>query len=156
MLQAEAYVIALLPGAPDTPIWSLGGSTRTRLSFQTRRRDRNHAGNQLPVPSYSTGTVSTASSAEPLVERPSDAWGQANLHDPAAPCRHVPMRPAAAWRRPGAAVFGARAFVEDSEAVAVDRDEVFLIEDWRLRPTEPRSRPASTPGTPGRFTPSTG
>ncbi len=44
------------------------------------------------------------------------------------------MRRQAAWRRRGPPV-GARALiVAESEAVPVDRDQVLLFEDWRLRP----------------------
>jgi hypothetical protein len=46
--------------------------------------------------------------------------------------------------------------VERSEPVAVDRDEVFLIEDWRLRPDGTAIAPGIDPKTRCRSTPSMG
>ena len=46
--------------------------------------------------------------------------------------------------------------VGESEPVAVDRDEVLLIEDWRLRADGTAIRLASIPRTRFHFTPSTG
>ena len=45
--------------------------------------------------------------------------------------------------------------VAESEPVAVDRDEVLLIEDWRLRPDGTAIAPGPTPRTPSRSTPLT-
>ncbi len=73
---------------------------------------------------------------EPLTARPPLAPGAKDTFvAAAAPCRNDVSATsgcsAMAEQRPSPA----RALVvEESEAVAVDRDEVLLIEDWRLRP----------------------
>ena len=51
MLQAKADIVALRPGAPDTPIWSLGGSTSDAgLRFKRGDTVEVTLANQLPVP----------------------------------------------------------------------------------------------------------
>ncbi len=50
-LQAKTDVVALRPGAPDTPIWSLGGSTSdAALRFKRGDAIEVALANQLPVP----------------------------------------------------------------------------------------------------------
>ena len=160
VLQAKADVIALRPGAPDTPIWSLGGSTSDpALRFKRGDAIEVALANELPVPAaLNWRGIDGVPAAEPLVGNDaSGAWGQANLRDPAAPCRHVPVRPAAAWRRSGATVFGAgadrrgeRGRYRRSRRGVSDRG----LDGYA--PTEPRSRPASIQRMRRRFTPSTG
>src|SRR5258706_2994153 len=135
-LQAKAGVIALRPGGPDTPIWSLQSPTPDP-AFRFKRGDALEItlGNELPVPTLlNWHGIDGVPAAEPLVAR-----------SPLAPngteTFMVALRHAGTFRcdlrllgdgqaRPSRA----RALVVgESEPVTVDRDEVFLIEDWRLR-----------------------
>jgi len=135
-LQAKADVIALRPGGPDTPIWSLQSPT-PGPAFRFKRGDALEItlGNELPVPTLlNWHGIDGVPAAEPLVAR-----------SPLAPNGNetfmVPLRHAGTFwcdlrllgdgqARPSRA----RALVVgESEPVTVDRDEVFLIEDWRLR-----------------------
>ena len=146
-LQAKADALDLRPGQPATadlvarrdrtPICVSSAATRSKSRSATNCRRQ----------SPSTGTASTASAAaEPLLARPPlGARRQGNLRDSVAPCRHLSVRPSAARRWPGAAVRGAGADRRGKRAVAVDRDEVLLIEDWRLRPDGTAIAPGTRP-----------
>ena len=144
-LQAKAGVIALRPGGPDTPIWSLQGPTPDP-AFRFKRGDALEItlSNELPVPTLlNWHGIDGVPAAEPLVAR-----------SPLAPNGKetfmVPLRHAGTFwwdlRLLGDGQAGpSRApalVVGESEPVTVDRDEVFLIEDWRLRSD-------STPIAPG-------
>ncbi len=135
-LQAKAGVIALRPGRPDTPIWSLQGQTPD-TGFRFKRGDELEITlqNDLPAPTLlNCHGIGGVPAAEPLAARVPQAPG-------AKETLVVPLRYAGTFlcdlrllgdgqARPS----GARALViQESDAVTVDRDEVFLIEDWRLR-----------------------
>ena len=137
MLQAKADVIALRPGGPDTPIWSLSGPAPDP-GVRFRRGDELEITlqNDLPVPTVlNWHGIDGVAAAEPLAARSPLAPGARETFV-------VPLRYAGTFlcdlrllgdgqARPS----GARALVVgESEPVAVDRDEVFLVEDWRLRP----------------------
>jgi FtsP/CotA-like multicopper oxidase with cupredoxin domain len=147
-LQAKAGVIALRPGGPDTPIWSLQGPTPDP-GFRFKRGDplEINLGNELPVSAVlNWHGIDGIPAAEPLVARaPLPPGGKETF---AIPLRHA----GTFWcdlrllgdgqARPSRA----RAFVVgESEAVTVDRDEVFLIEDWRLRPDSTAIAPGIDP-----------
>ena len=131
-LTARADVLALRPGAPATPVWSLGAQEP-----RFKRGDSLDVtfSNELPVPAVLNWRgIDGAPAAEPLTAR-------APLAGRASETVQLPLRHAgthlcdlgllgdaeARPSRPRALV------VLESEPVAVDRDEVFLIEDWRLR-----------------------
>jgi FtsP/CotA-like multicopper oxidase with cupredoxin domain len=135
-LQAKAGVIALRPGGPDTPIWSLQGPAPD-LSFRFKRGDELEITlqNQLPVPTVlNWHGIDGVPAAEALAARVPLAPG-------AKETVVVPLRYAGTLlcdlrllgdgqerpSRPLALV------VQESDPVTVDRDEVILIEDWRLR-----------------------
>jgi len=135
-LQAKAGVIALRPGGPDTPIWSLQGPAPD-LSFRFKRGDELEITlqNQLPVPTVlNWHGIDGVPAAEALAARVPLAPG-------AKETVVVPLRYAGTLlcdlrllgdgqerpSRPLALV------VQESDPVTVDRDEVLLIEDWRLR-----------------------
>ena len=133
-LQAKAGVIALRPGAPDTPIWTLGESPGSR--FKRGETLEVTLGNGLPIPAAASWRgIDGVPAAEPLAAR-------APLPSGAKETLAIPLRHAGTFlcdfrllgdgqARPSPA----RALiVGESEPVAVDRDEVLLIEDWRLRP----------------------
>ncbi len=136
-LQAKEGVIALRPGAPDTPIWTLEAPA-PGPAFRFKRGETLEValGNGLPVPAVASWRgVDGVPAAEPLAAR-------APLPAGAKETVLIPLRHAGTFlcdlrllgdgqARPSLA----RALiVSESEPVAVDRDEVLLIEDWRLRP----------------------
>jgi FtsP/CotA-like multicopper oxidase with cupredoxin domain len=135
-LQAKAGVIALRPGGPDTPIWSLQGPAPDR-SLRFKRGDELEVTlqNQLPVPTVLNWRgIDGVPAAEALAARVPLAAG-------AKETVIVPLRYAGTLlcdlrllgdrqdrpSRPLALV------VQESDPATVDRDEVILIEDWRLR-----------------------
>ena len=137
MLHAKAGAIALRPGQPETPIWSLGGSAPDRdISFKRGDAVEVTLLNDLPVPTVlNWHGIDGVAAAEPLAAVAPLAPGARQTFT--IPLRHAgtlmcdlrllgdgQARPA-----PARALI-----VGESEPVPVDRDEVFLIEDWRLRP----------------------
>jgi FtsP/CotA-like multicopper oxidase with cupredoxin domain len=128
--------LALRPGQ-ETPIWALKGPT-PEAGLRFGRGDQLEVvfGNELPVPiTLDWRGIDGVSAAEPLVARAALATG-------AKETLQVQLRHAGTFLcdprllgdgqarpvRPFALVVGER------ELVMVDRDEVLLIEDWRLRP----------------------
>ena len=71
MLQAKAGVLALRPGEPDTPIWSLIGPTPDPGSrFKQGDELEIVLGNELPVPTVlNWHGIDGVPAAEPLVAR---------------------------------------------------------------------------------------
>jgi FtsP/CotA-like multicopper oxidase with cupredoxin domain len=144
MLQAKAGVLALRPGEPDAPIWSLGGPD---LRFRRGDSPAIAFENDLPNPTVLNWRgIDGASAAEPLLARASLAPG---AHDTFP----VPLRHAGTFLcdltllGDGAArpTRGLPLIVTESETIAVDRDEVFLIEDWRLHPDGTAIAPGTDP-----------
>jgi FtsP/CotA-like multicopper oxidase with cupredoxin domain len=148
VLQAKAGVIALRPGEPNIPIWSLLGPTPERdTSFKRGDELEITLGNELPVPAaLNCHGIDGVPAAEPLVAR-------APLSAGAKETFAIPLRHAGTFMcdlrllgdgqvRPSSA----RALVVgEKEAVTVDRDEVFLVEDWRLRPNGTAIAPGIDP-----------
>ena len=148
VLQAKAGVIALRPGEPSTPIWSLLGPTPERgISFKRGDELEITLGNELPVPAVlNWHGIDGVPAAEPLAAR-------APLSTGAKETFAIPLRHAGTFMcdlrllgdgqaRPSAA----RALVVgEKEAATVDRDEVFLVEDWRLRPNGTATAPGIDP-----------
>jgi FtsP/CotA-like multicopper oxidase with cupredoxin domain len=135
-LQATPGTAALRPEQPPSPIWSLQTPTREDAS-RFRRGDQVQVafGNALPTPVVlNWHGIDGIAAAEPLTARSALAAGGKDSF--ALPLRHAgtfmidlrllgdgQMRPSLV-----------RALiVEESEPPAVDRDDVFLVEDWRLR-----------------------
>jgi FtsP/CotA-like multicopper oxidase with cupredoxin domain len=135
-LQAKPDLIALRPGFPDTPIWSLSGPAQG-TAFRFKRGDTLEVPlqNGLPVPTLlNCYGIDSVPVAEPLT-------ACAPLSPGATETSVIPLRHAGTLmcdlRLLGdgqARPCQARALiVAETEAIAVDRDETFLIEDWRLR-----------------------
>jgi FtsP/CotA-like multicopper oxidase with cupredoxin domain len=135
-LRANAHAIALRPAGPDTPIWSLGGLTPDpALRFKRGDAIEVTLGNELPVPAALIWRgIDGVPTAEPLaVRKPLAPGAQETV---VVPLRHagtflIDLRllgDGQARPSPVRALI-----VGERETVSVDRDEVFLIEDWRLR-----------------------
>ncbi|HET9584229.1 MAG TPA: multicopper oxidase domain-containing protein, partial [Bradyrhizobium sp.] len=142
-LQAKASDLALRAG-PSTPIWSLQGP---ELRFQRGDTVEVSFGNELPAPAVldwrgidGVPTIDPLTSSAPLA-----TGGKQALQ--------LPLRRAGTFlcdlRLLGdaqAQPSQARALVvRESEAVAVDRDEVLLIEDWRIRADGAAIAPGADP-----------
>ena len=132
-LQAKADNLALRPGAQETPIWSLGSPA---LNFGRGDTVEVAFANELPQPAVLNWRgLDGAAGAEPLTARGPLASGAKEtlplrLHHAGTFLCDVALL-GDGQARPSRA----RALVvRESEAVQTDRDEVFLIEDWRLRP----------------------
>jgi FtsP/CotA-like multicopper oxidase with cupredoxin domain len=147
-LRAKADVIALPLAGSDTPIWSLGGPPPDR-DIGLKRGDTLEITlfNDLPVPTVlNWHGIEGVAAAEPLAARPP-------LSPEAKETLVIPLRHAGTLMvdlrllgdgqaRPSPA----RALiVGESDTVAVDRDQVCLIEDWRLRPDGTVIAPGTDP-----------
>jgi FtsP/CotA-like multicopper oxidase with cupredoxin domain len=148
MLQAKAGVIGLRPGAADTPIWSFQGPAPDP-GFRFKRGDELEITlqNELPVPTVlNWHGIDGVAVAEPLAAR--TPLGPGARETFVFPLRHAGTF-ACDLRLLGdgqARPSPARALVvAESEAVAVDRDVVLLIEDWRLRPDGTAIAPGTDP-----------
>jgi FtsP/CotA-like multicopper oxidase with cupredoxin domain len=147
-LQAKADVLALRPGEPDTPIWSLQG-TKPSPDLRFKRGDMLEVtlGNELPVPTILNwrGPEGVPATEALTVRTPLAPGAKENL---VIPLRHAGtflcdlrlLGDGQAW--PSRAL---PLIVGESEPVAVDRDEVFLIEDWRLHPDGSANAPGIDP-----------
>ena len=136
-LRAKPDVIALRPGGPDTPTWSLAGAAPDR-DIGLKRGDALEITllNDLPVPTILNWLgIEGVPTAEPLAARAPLAPGVKETL--VIPLRHagslmIDLRLLGDGQaRPSRAL---ALVVGESEPVAVDRDQVLLIEDWRLRP----------------------
>ena len=143
-LQARDGAIALRPGGLDTPIWTLAGPD---LRFKRGETVEIALGNGLPIPAAASWRgIDGVPSAEPLAGRAALAPGASETI--AIPLRHAGtflcdlrlLGDGQARPSPVRALI-----VGESEPVAVDRDELFLIEDWRLRPDGTAIAPGTDP-----------
>jgi FtsP/CotA-like multicopper oxidase with cupredoxin domain len=154
MLQAKAGTLALRSGQADTPMWTLSGSD-PGLRFKRGDQLEITLANELPIPAVlNWHGLDGVPAAEPLLARQPVAPG-------ARESLVIPLRHAGTFlcdlRLLGdgqALPSPARALVVgESEAVEVDRDEAFVIEDWRLRPDATVIAPGVDPkDTTPRFT----
>jgi FtsP/CotA-like multicopper oxidase with cupredoxin domain len=143
-LQARVDSLALRPGAPATPIWSLSGP---ELRFKRGEALELEFGNELPVPvMVDWRGIAGAPTAAALISRaPLAAGGKQALQ--------LPLRHAGTFLcnigllGDGQALPSqARALVvRENEAIAVDRDEVLLIEEWRTRADGTAVAPGAEP-----------
>jgi FtsP/CotA-like multicopper oxidase with cupredoxin domain len=137
MLQAKAAAMDLGPGHPESPIWSLQGSPPDP-GLRFRRGDELDLTfqNELPVATVlSWHGLDGIAGTEPLTARPPlMPGGNEKLMIPVSHagtflCDLRLLGDGQARPLPAMSVI-----VAESEPVAVDRDEIFLIEDWRVRP----------------------
>jgi FtsP/CotA-like multicopper oxidase with cupredoxin domain len=144
-LQAKPGSLALRPDGPTTPIWALQGA---ELGFGRGETAEMAFANELPVPAMlDIRGLDGVPMAEPLT-------GRAPLAAGAKETLQLPLRHAGTYLC-GLALLGdgqarpsrARALVvRESQVVAVDRDEVVLIEDWRIRADGTAIAPGIDPG----------
>lgn len=132
-LRARAGGLALRPGLPDTPTWSLEGPDRR---FKRGNRAEIAFANDLPVPAILNWRgIGGIQAAEPLLVRPIVAPGTRETFG-------IPLRYAGTFMcdlrlladgagRPSRPL---PVIVVESEPILVDRDEVLLVEDWQLSP----------------------
>jgi FtsP/CotA-like multicopper oxidase with cupredoxin domain len=143
-LQAKADVIRLRPDGPDTTVWSLAGPD---LRFRRGETLDVSFANDLPVPALPFWRGIGPATAEPLTAR-------APIPERAKESVQIPLRYAGTFlcdlrllgdgqARPSRA---RSLIVQEKELVTVDRDEVLLIEDWRLRPDGTATAPGTDPG----------
>jgi FtsP/CotA-like multicopper oxidase with cupredoxin domain len=136
-LEANAATLNLRPGQPATSIVSLtGGPANRELRFSRGEQLQVDFGNQTPIPiALNWRGIDGVAVSEPLLSR-------SRLAPKARDSFAIPLRHAGTFmcdvrllgdgQPPSSA---ARALiVAESETIAVDRDEVLLLEDWRLRP----------------------
>ena len=145
-LQAKANTIALRPGQPDTPIWSIGPQNDALRFKRGDTLDVNLTNDTTAPIALNWHGLGGVPAAEPLLAEPA-------LAAQAKQSLVVPLRHAGTFMcdlrllgddqgRPSAA----RALIiGESDAVAVDRDEALLFEDWRLRPDGTSVTPGSDP-----------
>jgi FtsP/CotA-like multicopper oxidase with cupredoxin domain len=135
-LQATPEIAALRPGQPSTPVWSLRTPMRDG-ALRFRRGDQVDVAlsNDLPVPLVlNWHGVNAIAAAEPLTARSPVAAGGKDtiaMHFRHAGTFMIDLRllgDGLARPLPARAVI-----VGESEPVAVERDEVILLEDWRCR-----------------------
>ena len=123
-----------LSDKPPSPIWSLDGTPDSVLRFKRGDELAVTLENDLPISvALKWHGIDGASAAEPLVGRPTlgpggkDSFAVALRHAGTFICDARLLGDGQA--RPSLA----RALiVQEADSVAVDRDEVLLIEDWRL------------------------
>jgi FtsP/CotA-like multicopper oxidase with cupredoxin domain len=143
-LKAAPDRLALRPGGPATEVWTLAGG-----NLSTRRGETAAIAlsNDLPVPlALHWRGVDGANAAEPLLARKPLAAGT----NEAFP---LTLRHAGTFLCDSGLLGDGQArplrskplVVLESERVAVDRDEVCLIEEWRLRPDGTAIAPGADP-----------
>ena len=144
-LLAKPDSLALRPNAPATPVWSLQGPD---LNFRRGDTVEIAFGNELPMPAVlNWWGIDGVPAVEPLSARAPLAAG-------AREALQLPLRHAGTFlcslglladgqARPSRA---RPLVVRESESVAVDRDEIVLIEDWRIRADGTAIAPGGDPG----------
>ena len=143
-LQAKPATLALRPAGPATPVWSLHGP---ELRFKRGDTVEVAFGNGLAVPSVlGWRGIDGVPTAEPLTAcSPLGPGGSSTLQ--------LPLRHAGTFFCDSALLGdgqpqpaqGLPLIVTENERVAVDRDEVLLVEEWRLRPDGTAIAPGMDP-----------
>ncbi|WP_247515438.1 multicopper oxidase family protein [Bradyrhizobium sp. 190] len=131
--QARADTVALRPGSAVTPVWSLHGP---EITFKRGETVDFAFGNELPVPAaLNWRGIDGVLAIEPLMGRPPIAAGGKETVQ-------LPLRHAGTFLCESGLLGDGQAqpsrpqhlIVRETEPVATDREQVLLIEDWRVRP----------------------
>ena len=151
-LEARPDTLALRPGQPATPICSLAGGQGDQASTELRFKRGDilqvQLGNATKAPiALNWHGIDGVPASEPLLAR-------APLRPQATDSFAIPLRHAGTFMCDGRLLSGAESppsaaralIVAESEAVTVDRDEVLLFEDWRLRPDGSAVAPGTAAG----------
>jgi FtsP/CotA-like multicopper oxidase with cupredoxin domain len=147
-LQAKPGVIALRPGQPDTPIWSIQGQA-SPSAFRFKRGDELEVTleNRLPVPAVlnwhgldGVPRADALAARAPLAPGASETFAIALRQAGSLLCDLHLFGDAQAQPSSACALI-----VAETETVTVDRDEILLIEDWRLRPDGSAIAPGTDP-----------
>jgi FtsP/CotA-like multicopper oxidase with cupredoxin domain len=132
-LRCKPDFLDLKDGQPATPIWSLGNQA---LHFKRGDHAEITCVNDLPTPvALNWRGIDGAASAEPLLARPIQKSSGSDGFQ--LPLRHAGTYLCDAALLGDGAAQATRALpliVAESEQVPADRDEVLLIEGWRLKP----------------------
>jgi FtsP/CotA-like multicopper oxidase with cupredoxin domain len=143
-LQARADRIALRSGSAATPVWSLHGP---ELAFRRGETLDVAFGNELPVPVVLDWRgIDGVPAAEPLT-------GRAPLATDGRDALQLPLRHAGTFLCQAGLLGDGQThpfrprplIVREAETVAVDRDELLLIEDWRVKPDGTAVSPGTEP-----------
>jgi FtsP/CotA-like multicopper oxidase with cupredoxin domain len=146
-LHARTGTISLRPGGPDTAIWSLLLQVRIGKNDPGGDTLKMALSNELPVATaLNWYGIDGFSDAEPLTTKAPLAAGSSETFQ-------IPQRQAGTFlydvrllgdgqERPSRPRF---LTIGEKQAVTVDRDEVLLIEDWRLRPDGSAIAPGTDP-----------
>jgi FtsP/CotA-like multicopper oxidase with cupredoxin domain len=135
VLRAKPGVIALRPGEADTPVWAIqGGAIPSRFKRGEELEITLH--NDLPAPMVLQWRgIDGVPAAEPLAARAPLAPGGKETF--VIPMRHAGTLMTDLRLLGDGQPYPSQALawiVQEREPVGVDRDEVFLFEDWRIRP----------------------
>ena len=148
-LEAVAGTISLKSGAPPTPIWQLaGGADAGPLRFKKGETIVVTLTNRLPVPvALNWLGLDGNPAAEPITGRPAIA-PNASATMPVI-FRHAgtllvdPLMPDTAQARPSTP---RPIIISEVEPLTIDRDEVLLFQDWRLKPDGSAMMPSGVAG----------
>ena len=149
-LHAKAATVALQPNQGDTTIWSLEPPAPSPpLRFKRGSRLEITLQNDLPLPIVLNWRgLDGVPAAEPLVAQPPLTPGRSTTFS--LPVRHSgsllcdPRLLGDSTERPSRPL---PIIIQETDAIS-DRDEVFLVEDWRIR----GDGTALTPGQPPQDT----
>ena len=151
-LRARPDQLSLREGEAATPVWSLG-----ETSLVCKRGDNAEIAfnNDLPIPvALNWRGLDGVAALEPLLGMP--ALGAGTSTSLRVPLRHAGTYLCDATLLGDGAAWPSRVLplvVSEREPVAVDRDEVFLIEGWRLKPDGSAIAPGSdASGTTAAYT----
>ncbi|WP_225117278.1 multicopper oxidase domain-containing protein [Bradyrhizobium sp. BRP22] len=146
-MSAKPESLMLRPGGAGTPIWSLVGDDVRMSRGETFELTLS---NDLPAPlALCCRGIDGAAAAEPLLTR-------APLASGAKESFQLPLRHAGTFLCDSGLLGDGQPrplrakplVVLESERIAVDRDDVLLLEEWRLRP----DGTAAAPGTDAKDT----
>jgi FtsP/CotA-like multicopper oxidase with cupredoxin domain len=148
ILTARETALTLRPGMATTSAWTLSTTSSSLVSrFKKGTELDVSLENKLPVPVVlNCRGIDGADAAEPLLAQPPLQAGARSTFT--LPLRHAGTFLADIRLLGDGAARASMPYVlivEDTDPVAVDRDEILLVEDWRLRPDGSAQAPGGDP-----------